>query len=159
MCNVSPHLHRTTWVVQIYTTQASHTQSLFHQNNPDAQRKTPVTQKQIIYSAPPGRKIFRDQSGGACVSYLNVLEHVWMVANFPQLHDRVHQGLCATFTLEDLKGGKNPHYQNIWIYELIMCYKLQKKFNQWKLCYLLVLFWPICEQDALGLHVSVQNPL
>lgn len=35
--------------------------------------------------------------------YLDVLEHVRVVANLPQLHDSVHQGLRATFTLKSEK--------------------------------------------------------
>lgn len=42
--------------------------------------------------------------GGACVWYLDVLEHVRVVADLSQLHDRVHEGLCATFALEE-KGN------------------------------------------------------
>lgn len=34
-------------------------------------------------------------------SHLNVLEHVWMVADLFQLHNRVHQGLCTSFALEE----------------------------------------------------------
>lgn len=33
------------------------------------------------------------------VWYLNVLEHEGVIAYLPQLHDSVHQGLRATFTL------------------------------------------------------------
>lgn len=37
------------------------------------------------------------------VWYLNVLEHVGVVADLSQLHDSVHQGLRTSFTLENLK--------------------------------------------------------
>ena len=33
-----------------------------------------------------------------------MLEHVRVVADLPQLHDSVHQGLRASFTLEGLEG-------------------------------------------------------
>jgi len=58
-----------------------------------------------VFNAPEkrkGRKLLCDAIAhalGARVSYLNVLKHVGVVANLPQLHDGVHQGLRATFTL------------------------------------------------------------
>lgn len=39
--------------------------------------------------------------------HLDVLEHVRMVADFPQLHDGVHQGLGAAFALQRKK--RVPH--------------------------------------------------
>lgn len=42
---------------------------------------------------------YHDLNGGVCVWYLNVLEHEGVIAYLPQLHDSVHQGLRATFTL------------------------------------------------------------
>lgn len=35
--------------------------------------------------------------------YLDLLEHVRMVADLPQLHDGVHQSLCASFALKKHK--------------------------------------------------------
>lgn len=43
--------------------------------------------------------------------HLNVLEHVGMVADLAQLHDCVHQSLCATFPLPGtIQEVKNPDY-------------------------------------------------
>lgn len=36
----------------------------------------------------------------ALALYLDLLEHVGMVTDLPQLHDGVHQGLGASFTLK-----------------------------------------------------------
>lgn len=40
--------------------------------------------------------------------HLDVLEHVRVVADLPQLHDCVHQGLGTTFALGRQKRG--PHW-------------------------------------------------
>lgn len=40
--------------------------------------------------------------------HLDVLEHVWVVADLPQLHDGVHQGLGTTFALGRQKRGSAP---------------------------------------------------
>lgn len=35
------------------------------------------------------------------LNYLNVLKHIRMVANLPQLHNSVHERFCTTFALQE----------------------------------------------------------
>lgn len=44
-------------------------------------------------------------SNAGIVKYLNLLEHVWMITDLPQLHDSVHQSFSATFTLKNTHGN------------------------------------------------------
>lgn len=41
--------------------------------------------------------------------YLYLLEHVRVVTDLPQLHDGVHQRLCASFTLVNTKRTACNH--------------------------------------------------
>lgn len=65
-----------------------------------------------------------------------MLEHVGVVANLSQLHDSVHQGLRATFTLENLEGKKNlficNNSFNFEITLIVLYFKcLQIRFHQY----------------------------
>jgi hypothetical protein len=44
------------------------------------------------------------------VSIFNVLEHERMVAQFPQLHDGVHQSLGSTLSCFALLGAVSQHH-------------------------------------------------
>lgn len=48
-----------------------------------------------VPESPPEHKTTAPQA----LRYLDVLEHVGVVADLPQLHDGVHQGFCPAFTL------------------------------------------------------------
>lgn len=57
--------------------------------------------------AVPGDGCSGQRQAGQRGPHLNVLEHIWVVADLPQLHDGVHQGLGATFALQRKKSLPN----------------------------------------------------
>ena len=57
---------------------------------------------QLIATELGRRKNRLDMSGiTKSALYLNVLEHKRMVADLPQLHDRIHQSFGAAFALQN----------------------------------------------------------
>lgn len=80
------------------------TPGLFRQKIPDVQRKIPAqaTKNASCHFVKYKRGLKRPKSL-SLLSYLYLLEHVRMVADLPQLHDGVHQCLCASFTLKHIK--------------------------------------------------------
>lgn len=40
-------------------------------------------------------------------THLNVLKHVWVIADFSQLHDSVHKCLSTPFALRSSKESQN----------------------------------------------------
>lgn len=96
------------------------TPALFRQRIPDVRRRIPAqtTQNERETGLKRKKKKKKKKQPFPSRSYLYLLEHVRMVADLPQLHDGVHQSLCASFSLE-------THGYYCW--NLTLCPEKKKK--------------------------------
>lgn len=66
-----------------------------HLDSPNVQQKIPEMENNVNAAQWLRRRQYQGKS-----SHLDMLEHVRMVADLFQLHNRVHQGFCPSFALD-----------------------------------------------------------